>query len=304
VGAAIGNDLAVLGACRRIVLYNRGLARAEGVAYDIADATALLGDVEVIGTDDWGDLIDADVVVVTVGHSIRPGESRLEIGGNDDLIRHVVARLDEVAPAAVVLIVSNPVDVLTRLALDCSRRPWQRVFGAGTVLDSARLRRSLATLLGVDPQNTHLHVLGEHGDSSLIAWSVATIGPVALTSFPLPEGETLTELKERCLFRTRRRGGAEIIARKGYTDDGIAAAVVRIVQAVLRDERRIFPVSTRALGDYGVGEDAVFGLPCVIGSQGLVRRLPLALDAEETALLQRSAAILNAAYEPLAAYSE
>jgi L-lactate dehydrogenase len=102
----------------------------------------------------------------------------------------VVARLDEVAPDTVVLMVSNPVDVLTRIVLDCSARPWQRVFGSGTVLHSARLRRSLATLLEVDPQNTHLHVLGEHGDSSLIAWLVATIGPVPLASFPLP-GETL-----------------------------------------------------------------------------------------------------------------
>jgi L-lactate dehydrogenase len=207
VGAAVANDLAVLGACERVVLYNRGLAKAEGVAYDIADATALLGRVEVLGTADWDDLIGTDVAVVTVGHSIRLGESRLEIAGNDTLIREVVARLDEVAPDAVVLMVSNPVDVLTRLVLDCSARPSQRVLGSGMVLDSACLRRSLATLLGVDPHNTHLHVLGEHGDSSLIAWSVATIGPVPLASFPLPEGQTLGELKERCLFQTHRRGG-------------------------------------------------------------------------------------------------
>jgi L-lactate dehydrogenase len=304
VGAAVANDLALLGVCERIVLYNRGLPRAEGIAYDVADATALLGDVEVTSTNEWEALSGADVAVVTVGHSIRVGESRLEIAANDQLIGEVIAQLDEVAPEAILLIVSNPVDVLTRLALDCSLRPWQRVFGAGTVLDSARLRRSLATLLGVDPQNTHLHVLGEHGDSSLIAWSAATIGPVPLASFPLPEGETLAELKERCLFRTRRRGGAEIIARKGYTDDGIAAVVCRLVEAVLGDQRRIFSVSTRALVDYGVGEEVVLGLPCVIGRGGIVRRLPLALDAEERALLERSAAILNAAYEPLAARSE
>jgi L-lactate dehydrogenase len=303
VGAAVANDLAVLGVCQRIVLCNRGRPRAEGIAYDIADATAVFGDVEVTGTSDWEAIAGADVAVVTVGHSIRVGKSRLEIAGNDQLIREVVARLDEVAPDAIVLMVSNPVDVLTRLGLDCSLRPWQRVFGAGTVLDSARLRRSLATLLGVDPQNTHLHVLGEHGDSSLIAWSAATIGPVPLASFPLPEGETLAELKERCLFRTRRRGGADIIARKGYTDDGIAAVVCRLVQAVFRDERRIFSVSTRALADYGLGEEVVLGLPCVIGRAGIVRRLPLALDADEKALLERSAAILNAAYEPLAGRS-
>jgi len=302
VGAAVANALALMRSCERIVLYNRGLARAEGQTWDISDGTALVHEIEVLATDDWNDLAGVEVVVVTVGQSIDPGESRLEIDGNDGLVRHVIARLDEVAPDAVVVIVSNPVDVLTRLAIECSSRPWQRIFGSGTVLDGARLRRSLGSALEVDPQSVHVHVLGEHGDSSVIAWSVAAIGPIPLETFPHPQSSRLDDVKQRCLRQMRRRGVHDILTRKGYTDAGIAAVVCRLVQAVLRNERRILTVSTRALPDYEIGEHVVLGLPCVVGRNGIVQRLPLKLDAEEQRLLARSAAILDQAYERLARF--
>jgi len=292
VGAAVANALALVRSCDRIVLYNRGLARAEGQAWDISDGTALLHEIELLATDDWDDLVGVDVAVVTVGQSIHPGESRLQIDGNDAVIRHVMERLDEVAPGAVVVMVSNPVDVLTRLAIDCSSRPWQRIFGSGTVLDGARLRRSLGSTLGVDPQSVHVPVLGEHGDSSVIAWSVAAIGPVPLEAFPYPQASRLEDVKQRCLTQMRRRGVHDIFTRKGYTDAGIAAVVCRLVEAVLRNERRIFTVSTRALPEYQIGEHVVLGVPSVVGRDGILQRLPLKLDAEEQRLLVRSAATL------------
>jgi L-lactate dehydrogenase len=300
VGAAVANALALMRSCDRIVLYNRGLARAEGQAWDISDGTALLHEIELLATDDWNDLAGVDVAIVTLGQSNHPGESRLEIDGNDALIRHVMERLDEVAPDAVVVIVSNPVDVLTRLAIECSSRPWQRIFGSGTVLDGARLRRSLGSTLGVDPQSVHVPVLGEHGDSSVIAWSAAAIGPIPLKAFPHPKAFRLDDVKQRCLTQMRRRGVHDILTRKGYTDAGIAAVVCRLVEAVLRNERRIFTASTRALPEYHIGEHVVLGLPCVLGRDGIMQRLPLTLDAEEQRLLARSAAILEGAYESLA----
>jgi lactate/malate dehydrogenase family protein/malate/lactate dehydrogenase-like protein len=172
VGAAVANALVLMETTDRVVLYDGQLARAEGEAWDIADGTPLLRNVEVVATDDWMELRGAQVVVVTVGALLQPGQSRLE-EHTGDLITAVIERLDAVAPRAVVLIVSNPVDVMTRLAQDASARPRHLILGAGTVLDTARLRQGLAKLLGVDAQSTHVHVIGEHGDSSFPVWSSA-----------------------------------------------------------------------------------------------------------------------------------
>jgi L-lactate dehydrogenase len=298
VGAAVTSAVALLQAADRIVLYNRHLARAEGEVWDLADATPFLHDVELLATDDWRDLAGVDMVVVTAGGLIKPGQSRLDID-NADVIRDVMAHLDAVAPDAVVLIVTNPVDVLTRLAQDCSSRPRHLIFGAGTVLDTARIRSRLAKALGVDPQNTHVHVLGEHGDSAFVAWSSATVGPVPLASYPQARWWTVVDLRESFTTWVRRRGPVDILPRKGYTSAGIAAAVSRIVECVLRDQRRIYTVSVRALPEFGIGEEVVLGLPSVVGRQGIVSRLPVELDATELGQLQRSAAIVDAAYQKL-----
>jgi L-lactate dehydrogenase len=294
VGAAVASSLVLLGAGDRLVLYDRRLARAQGEAWDIADGTPMHRSAEIVATDDWHDIREVDAVVVTVGTLMRPGHSRLE-ERNEDLIRSAIEHLDVVVPDAVVVIVTNPVDVMTRVAQEASARPWHRILGTGTVLDTARLRHGLSGRLGVDATNTHVHVIGEHGDSSFPAWSSATIGPFPLAAFPLREGEDLEELKADCAVRTRRRG-LDVLARKGYTSAGIAVAVSRIVESVLRDEGRIYTVSTRALAEYGIGEQAVLSLPCVIGRDGVTRRLPLALDREERRQLQRAAGILDAAY--------
>jgi L-lactate dehydrogenase len=233
-------------------------------------------------------------VVVTVGAPPQKGRSRLD-ERNGGLIRPVVARLDEVAPQAVVVIVTNPVDVMTRIAQEASGRAWHMILGTGTVLDTARIRLELATRLGVDAQNAHVHVIGEHGDSSFPAWSSATIGPVPLSSFPLPSAQSLADLKSEIAEDARRRG-SEVVARKGHTASGIAVAISRIVDCVLRDQRRILTVSSRAPSQYGVGESLVLSLPCVVGRAGVVSRLPLTLDRQEGRMLEHSAAILEDAY--------
>lgn len=295
VGAAVAYALVLLHATDRVVVYDRNLARAEGEAWDIADGTPLLHNIDVIATDDWQDLSGVQVVVVTVGVPFRSGQSRLD-ERNGELTQAVIEHLDAVAPQAVILVLSNPVDVMTRLAQDCSARPPHLILGAGTVLDTARLRHGLATMVCVDAQNVHVHVIGEHGGSSFPAWSSATIGPVPLGSYPLPAGKTLREVQARCTERTRRRGPDDIVARKGHTDAGIAVAASRIVECVLRDQRRIYTVSARALAEYGVGEEVVLGLPCVIGREGVMRRLALALDPAEREMLARSAAVLDTAH--------
>jgi L-lactate dehydrogenase len=299
VGAAITHTLVLQGIAERVILHDRQRARAEGEAWDIGDTTPLLHEGTVLPTDDYRDLADSDVVVVTVGANIKSGQSRLEVlGQNADLIRSVMGELDKVSREAVVVIATTPVDILTRIAIACSARPEHQILGSGTVVDTARLRYRLAATLGVDAEDTLVHVLGEHGDSQFAAWSSAAIGSIPLASFPVPSGMSLAQIQADCETTTRRRG-ADIHARKGYTSYGIAAAVYRISASILRDEGKIFTVSARALPDYGIGSEIALGLPRAIGRKGVARRLLLQLNAEEQGRLEKSAMVLATAYRSL-----
>jgi L-lactate dehydrogenase len=299
VGSAVANALVLLRACDRVVLFDRELARAEGEAWDIADAIPLLAEMEIVPTADYADLSGSDVVVITVGATRAPDESRLDpLGSNAGITAAVVGELDRVCPDAVVILVGNPVDVLTRIAVETSTRPAQLIVGSGTALDGARLRQRLGELLGVEKEDVHVYVVGEHGDSSFPVWSSATVGAIRLADYPLPEGTSLPQLEDELTTSTRRRG-LSIHDRKGFTSYGVAGAVARIVRAVVRDEKRIFMVSVPAVEEYGIG-DVVLSLPCVIGRGGVERQLLLALSEDERRRLQHSAAVLDKAYRSLA----
>ena len=257
VGAAVANALVLLRACDRVVLFDRNSDRAEGEAWDIGDAIPLLAEMEILPSADYADLSGSDAVVVTVGAINAPGHSRLELlGQNARIIADVIRELDRVCPDAVVLLVSNPVDVLTRLAIERSSRPAHLLMGCGTVLDGARLRHRLGELLGVEQEDVHVYVVGEHGDSSFPVWSNATVGAIGLEDYGLPASTSLPELEDELITAIRGRG-REIHARKGFTSYGVAAAVARIVRAVVRDEKRIFMVSVRAAEEYGIGDAAL-----------------------------------------------
>ena len=298
VGAAVANALVLLRVCDLVMLYDSDLARAEGEAWDIADAIPLLSAMEIRPAGSYADLADSHVVVITVGATVTPGRSRLDIlGANAGVIADIVAQLDQACPDAVVVLVSNPVDVLTRIAIETSPRPPGRILGSGTVLDGARLRHELGTLLDLERDSLHAYVIGEHGDSSFPVWSSATAGAIKLDQYRLPEGVAWPQIKQELTASIRARGRS-IHQRKGFTSYGVAAAVARIIRAVTRDEKRIFMVSVSAAPEYGVGTVAL-SLPCVVGAAGAERQLLLPLSAEEQAMLQRSAAILDEAYRSL-----
>jgi L-lactate dehydrogenase len=299
VGSAVANALVLLRACDRVVLFDRNSARAEGEAWDIADAIPLLSEMEILPSADYADLSASEAVVVTVGATRGPGESRLDVlGSNAAITAEVIRELDRVSPDAVVILVSNPVDVLTRIAIETSARPARLLIGSGTVLDGARLRHRLGELLGVEKEDVHVYIVGEHGDSSFPVWSSATVGAIGLENYRLPESSSLSQLEDELTASTRRRG-LSIHDRKGFTSYGVAAAVARIVRAVVRDEKRIFMVSVPAAEEYGIG-DVVLSMPCVIGRGGVERQLLLKLSEDEQRLLQRSAAVLESAYRSLA----
>jgi L-lactate dehydrogenase len=300
VGAAVANALVLLRECDQVVLHDRDLELAEGEAWDIADTVPLLSQMAVTPAAGYADLGDSDVVVVTAGVTLGPGQTRLDLlSANASTIAGIMSELDRVCPGAVVILVTNPVDVLTRIAIETSARPAHLILGCGTVLDGARLRHRLGELLDVERESVHAYVIGEHGDSSFPVWSSATVGALTLEQFDLPAGRSWPEVKGELADMTRRRGRS-IHDRKGFTSYGVAAAVARIVRAVTRNEKRIFMVSTVAAPEYGIGP-VVLGLPCVIGAAGVDRQLLLTLSAGENQMLQRSAAILDQAYRSLAA---
>jgi L-lactate dehydrogenase len=299
VGSAMANALVMLRACDRVVLFDRDPARSEGEAWDIADAIPLLAEMEIVPSADYADLAGSDAVVVTVGAINAPGTSRLSLlGSNASITASVMRELDRVCPEAVVILVSNPVDVLTRIAIEASVRPAHLIIGSGTVLDGARLRERLGQLLEVEKDDVHVYVIGEHGDSSFPVWSSATVGATPLEDCPLPGSTSLLQLKDELTAAIHRRG-REIHERKGYTSYGVSGAVARIVRAVVRNERRIFMVSVRPAEEYGLGE-VVLSVPSVIGRAGVERQMLLRLSEDEQRLLEHSAEVLEAAYRSLA----
>ncbi|MDT0378985.1 hypothetical protein RM572_09400 [Streptomyces sp. DSM 42041] len=298
LGAAIADALVLRETCRRLVLYDRTLAKVEGEGWDIADAVPHLREQEVSVTDDLAAMEGAAVIVLAAGPTMTAGQSRLELcGRNAPVVRSLMAGLDEAAPDAVVLLVTNPVDLLTRIARDCTRRPPGSVIGSGTVNDTARLKYALARRLGVDHRNVHAYMVGEHGDCSFCVWSSAHVGGVRLADFPLDPDVDFAAMKRELVDFTHARG-REIHRRKGYTNYGAAAAAVSIVECVLRDERRILSVSAPAPPAYGLPQRAVLSLPCVVGAGGVERSLVLSLDDEETALLHEAYARLESAFQP------
>lgn len=299
VGAAVANALVLLRKCVKVVLFGRTLSKAEGQAWDIADTIPLLEEMDVMPTDRYEDLADSDAIIVTVGAPSKQGQSRLDLlEQNAEIIRSTMQELDSVAPNAVVIVVSNPVDVLTRIAIETSKRSQNLIFGSGTVLDTARLRYQLGQRLNVSKQDVHVYVIGEHGDSELPIWSSAFIGTISLSDFPLPKDISLTQIQEEYTQATRQRA-YNISERKGNTCYGVATVVAELVDTVLRSEKKIFTVSVRADSRYGVGSDVVMGLPCIIGKQGVESQLLLPRDTLEQRLLEESATKLNKAYNSL-----
>ncbi len=276
-----------------ITLVDRDGERAEGEAMDLMHGQALVGRCTVSGGN-YEDLRGARVVVVTAGVGQRPGESRLELlGRNVGVMSEIMAELDRVVPDAVILIATNPVDVLTRVCQELSTRSETRVIGTGTSLDSARLRALLGRRYRVSPQSVHAYVLGEHGDSEFVAWSLASIGGEPLVDndvLGVPWEDAATAKIEEEV----RNAAAHIIERKGHTNWAIGAVINHLVEAIVRDEHVVVPVSVNPRGGYGI-DDVCLSLPVRLGAGGVDHILTPRLTAPELASFLGSAEALRRA---------
>jgi L-lactate dehydrogenase len=301
VGSTSAYALVMSGVGREIILIDLNRARAEAEANDIYHAVPFAHPLTV-RAGDYPDLSGAHVVVIAGGVAQKPGETRLQLlQRNADVFRQIVPSVLRNAPKAVLLVVSNPVDIMTHLAAHFAAQfdvPPTRVIGSGTTLDSARFRALLGQHFGVDPHHVHAYVLGEHGDSEVLAWSQATIAGLNLDEFAKVHGKPLTQAQRQGIDENVRRAAYHIIAGKGATYYGIGSAVARIVSVLLHDQRAILTICSRISGVPGC-DGITLALPHLVGGHGALATIPLNLSPTESEALHRSANILREAIESL-----
>jgi L-lactate dehydrogenase len=301
VGATAGYALVMQGVGREIVLVDKNTTRATAEADDIRHAIPFAHPLEV-RSGGYQDLTGCKVIVVCAGVGQRPDESRLQLlQRNAQVFREVIPAALTHAPNAVVVVATNPVDVMTHLAARYAQQcgvARGHVFGSGTMLDTARFRSLLGAQCGVDPQHVHAYVIGEHGDSEVLTWSLATIGGMPLEQFTRLRGIHLSE-SVRADIDGRVRGAAySIISGKAATYYGIGSALARIVDVILHDQRAIMTVGTPTEDVAGV-HDVTVSLPRLVGGQGVMETFPLPLSEEEAQRLHASAQVIRQALDKL-----
>ena len=292
VGATCAYTLAVSGLFSDLVLVDMNRDKAIGEAADINHGVAFSKPCRVMAGD-YADLAECGLIIIAAGANQKPGESRLELlGRNKGILSSVIAQLTAVNREAILLVVSNPVDVLTCLAQQLSGFPAGRVLGSGTVLDTARLKYLLGQRLGVDSRNVHAFIIGEHGDSELAVWSAANVSGIGINDFFRLRGiENATEIRAS-VEESVRNSAYEIIEKKRATYFGIAPSVTRICEAIVRDQKSIMTVSNYRTDVQGV-PDVVMSLPAIVGSKGVEFPIPLQLSIDEAELLHSSAQTLK-----------
>lgn len=298
VGTAIAFTALNRGVARHLSLYDVDRPRAIGEMLDLRDGLQFVRPATIEADDRMSVCADADVVVVTAGAKQRPGESRLDLATrNAGLLRSLLPEVTRVAPEAVVLIVSNPVDVLTQLAIDLTDRGDGTVFGSGTVLDSSRLRHLIALRFGIAERHIHAHVVGEHGDSETVLWSSASIGGAPLTAAWTAGGGPIDEAEQARLLHQVRNAAYEIIAGKGATSWAIALATARILEALEQTtQAAVLPVTGPLDPRLGLG-DVCISLPRLVDARGAGPILPLSASEEEMAAIRASVAAVRATLE-------
>lgn len=299
VGAAVATAVKNTGLVHEIVLFDRDAVRARAAAEDLGHAAAFSYDVKITAAANYRAIRGSDIVIIAAGANQKPGETRTDLLHKNvavisDIIPRVMANVD--AKNVKIIMVTNPLDVMVMLARSLSRLPAGRVIGTGTMLDSARLRVILSRHLGVSPQSINAYVLGEHGDSSMINWSSATIGAVALDDFCRQTRVSLPAAAKRTIEYRVRNAAYEIIRGRGATWDGIAGAAADLLRCIINDERRLLTVSVVD----GSGDKSVaMSMPRVIGAAGVISSVVPKMTRDESVALRRSGKIIRKNYDTI-----
>lgn len=292
VGSSIAFSLMQAGLFSEMVLIDANGQKAIGEAMDLSHGLSYAKPAKIYaGT--YADLTDCSLIIITAGANQAPGETRLDlVAKNAKILKSIIPQITEYNRECILLIVSNPVDILTYVALKLSGFPANRVIGSGTVLDTGRLKYLIGDHLQVDSRNVHSFVIGEHGDSELPVWSSANVSGIDLVDFCKDCGKCENMSTMNALFEDVRSSAYKIIEYKKATYYGIAMATLKIAECIMRDEKSVLPVSALAEGHYGL-HDICLSLPAVIGINGIERVLDIPLDEKESANLNKSAETLR-----------
>lgn len=301
VGATAAYALVMRGVGRRLVLVDQNRARADSEADDILHAVPFANPLEV-SAGDYADLTGCKVVIVSAGVGQKPGETRLQLlERNAQVFKQVIPNILQHAPDTILLIATNPVDVMTHLAAHHAAEfgvPSSRVIGSGTTLDTARLRSLIGRHLNVDSQHIHAYVLGEHGDSEVIPWSLVTVGGIPLSEFCHAGKVSICPEDYDGIDQRVRRAAYHIIEGKGATYYGVGSALARIVEVILQDERSILTVST-AMEEVAGVKNVTVSLPNLVGGEGIIKTFFPHMNEKETELLGASARVVRSVIDQL-----
>ena len=301
VGATAAYALVMRGVGRSVVLVDQNKARADAEADDILHAVPFAHPLEII-SGDYADLAGCKVVIVSAGVGQKPGETRLQLlGRNAEVFKQVIPQILQHAPNTILLIATNPVDVMTHLAARYAGEfgvSSSRVIGSGTTLDTARLRSLIGRHLNIDSQHIHAYVLGEHGDSEVIPWSLVTVGGIPLGEFCTDGAISICPDDYAGIDEKVRRAAYRIIEGKGATYYGIGSAIARIVEVILQGERSILTVCTPMEDVAGV-KDVTVSLPNLVGGDGILRTFSPNLNEAETAALRASSQVVRSVIDQL-----
>jgi L-lactate dehydrogenase len=292
VGASFAYSFIQRSLANELILVDKDEARAEGEAMDLNHGLPFLRPMKV-RAGSYDDLADANVIVITAGANQGPGETRLDLlQKNAGVFEDIISRLKKLSSKAVIVIATNPVDILTQLSFNLLGEAKNRVIGSGTILDTARFRSLLGAHYNVDPRSVHAYIVGEHGDSELALWSTADIGGVPLKDFVSATGQGYDEAKLHEILEQTRNAAYEIIKRKKASYYAIGLGLLRIVEAVLRDQHTVMTVSSPLAGQYGVSGIAN-SLPSIVGKNGIEGVLEVPMNDDEREKFRASSQILK-----------
>jgi L-lactate dehydrogenase len=293
VGTATAYALLIKRIAGEVALYDVNKARVEAEVLDLAHGSQFTNPSRVYGGDDLEVVRNSDIVVITAGAKQKPGQTRLDLAGvNVEILRDLMPKLVHLAPDAIYMLVTNPCDVLAYAAVRFSGLPATRVFASGTVLDSSRLRWQLAERLGVSTESVHALIVGEHGDSEFPLWSEVKIGPISLSEWNVGGRAPLEQHELDQIAYDVKNAAYKVIEGKGATNYAIGLSAARIVEAVLRDEGVILPVSS-VLHDYLGISDVALSVPTLVNRQGAAQVIPMKITDAENDKLQASAKALR-----------
>jgi len=292
VGATLAYAIQIHGLATEIILVDSNREKAEANALDMNHGLFFTPLVS-IRTGSYADCEESDLLVIAAGARTKPEETRLDLTRrNARIVKEILRELESYIGTARLLVITNPVDVMTKVAVENLDVPSHRVLGSGTVLDSARFRYELSRRCKVDPRNLHAYVIGEHGDSEVFLWSQVHIGGTPLESFCQDCEYSCTADEQSSLEKKVRASGYHIVEKKGYTNYGVSLAVSRIIGAILRDERSVLTVSTLLQGTYNLA-DICLSVPCIVGARGVERIIETPLSEKEEEGLEMSARVVG-----------